>query len=183
MWFPRSIWHCQQFFSLKSIKKELRALDNLPEIPELKVFYSVLWAFDSWVLGSSMAYEKKERWPKFALMSSVQISPFHLQLMGYLCSSLKLLIKLTWYTFHFPLDPTITLERSFGFLAQATFSCQWEVKLQISWISLDVITNIQWGKKKKKENLAWEDSSRFAVKESTGLLLVGFFAVLLKPVL
>lgn len=123
MWFPRSVWHYQQFFSLKSIKKELRALENLPEIPELKVFYPILWAFGSWVLGSSMAYEKKERWPNFALMSSVQISPFHLKLMGYLSSSLKLLIKLTWYTFHFPLDPTITLERSCDFMAQATFSC------------------------------------------------------------
>lgn len=31
-------------------------------------------------------------------------------------SSLKLLIKLTWYTFHFPLDPTITLWRSCDFM-------------------------------------------------------------------
>lgn len=62
-----------------------------------------------------MDYEKKERWPNFALVSLVQISPFQLKLMGDLCSSLKLLIELTWYTFHF-LDPTITLERSYDFM-------------------------------------------------------------------
>lgn len=172
MWFPRRVWHCQQFLSLKSTKAE--GFTDSAWNPCVKRFYPVLWAFDSWMLGSSMAYEKEERWPNLALMSSVQISPFQLKLMGDKCSSLKLLIKLTWYTFHYPLDPIITLERSYDFMIYGPgyLLLPWEVKLWISWISLDIITNIQSGK--NKENLAWEDSSSFAVRESTGLLLVGF---------
>jgi len=45
-----------------------------------------------------MAYEEKKRWTDFALMSSVQISLFHLKPRGDLCSYPRLLVKLTWYT-------------------------------------------------------------------------------------
>lgn len=171
MLFPRSVWHCQQFFSLKSIRAEgFRVSTWNPCVKSLLSSPSSFWL---WVLGSSMAYEKRERWANFALMSSVQISPFQLKLMGDLCSSLKLLIKLTWCTFHFPLIPQLPLKRAMTlwFMAQATFSCRGKLSCgfqRYHWISPLISSG------EKRKNLAWEDSSRFAVKESTGWLFVGF---------
>lgn len=119
---------------------ELRALENLPEIPVLKFFYPLLWAFDYWVLDSSMAYEEKKRCTDFALMSSVQVSPFQLKPLGDWCSYPKLLVKLTLYTSfsvclsllpQSPLKETMTL----WFMYQATFSCNGKSKLWILLIS------------------------------------------------